>query len=587
MKVNILRGLAATLGISVCGVAHAQYTPQLYSQPAPIVNTGQAYASAAQTLVPTAQNPVPTSQALAQQVPSAQLQVPVASPQPFAQPSAQANVFGQPSRWNSFHPKALPDTTSQQPASATLFMPASTGTLPAPPMPTPAAMPTPMIQDTMSAPVPHVGMPTPAPAQNHVHAPGVPCTTCGPQNAYTQAMSAPWEGSAAACGTGACGPAAAAPRAQLYPWYGGANLLFLSLQDSAPKTVATIAGANSVLSSGVDPGSDVGFDVTFGRYLDCGRYGLGLTYFNWDPSAESRIYTGTATSVRAHNPGYNDILIDMPGAGAAESVYDHITGASTDSAGAVNVRLNRDIGFQGIELNLASFGLMGAQRATPTCQDGSGRLLGHLFPGKHNACSPYGYGGAAGPLVRPCHGRLQVVTTHGFRWFQVEDEFEVAYNVDGNAGYQADDIYDESDVENNLFGYQFGGRLFYCLSNRLNFHLGGKFGVYGNDIESRHFLGTRNYTAYQAAGARFTDDIDTTTSDTSIATLGELDLGLGYRINNAWTVRGGYRVLGVTGIATAVDQQARDYSSVATSGAIHADSSLVLTGGYVGLDFNW
>jgi hypothetical protein len=84
-----------------------------------------------------------------------------------------------------------------------------------------------------------------------------------------------------------------------------------------------------------------------------------------------------------------------------------------------------------------------------------------------------------------------------------------------------------------------------------------------------------------------TDLIDTKSTDNVLATLGELDLGLGYRLGCAWSLRGGYRLLGMTGVATAVDSLPGSYYSVASSGQVHADDSYILHGGYLGLEYNW
>lgn len=177
------------------------------------------------------------------------------------------------------------------------------------------------------------------------------------------------------------------------------------------------------------------------------------------------------------------------------------------------------------------------------------------------------------------------MTSHGVRWFQVNDEAELAYNRDGIAGYQAEDIYDNVDIENNLVGYQFGGRLTYCLSNRLNFNLGGKFGVYGNHVEAYRRVGTQTTRAYRAGNP--TDYAETRVDDTVLSTLGELDLGLGFRVSNAWTLQGGYRVMGITGIATGFDQMSQDFGTSAFPGGVHASDSLFLHGAYVGAAYNW
>jgi hypothetical protein len=347
-------------------------------------------------------------------------------------------------------------------------------------------------------------------------------------------------------------------------------LLFFDLEENSAREIAT--GLNNFNSSAVDPDSTVGFDISAGRYLDCGRYGLGITYFLWNPSTVSETRLGGAGTIIAAMPAYSFISVDPDGAGAlpAGVVYDVIDGSDPNYAGAAGVRATRDVRFQGIEANLFSFGLMRARRASYANNCGSG-------------C--YGFGGAAGPLVRACNGRVRVMTSHGFRWMQIKDDLELAYNIDGTAGYQATDIYENVDVENNLYGYQFGGRLTYCLSSRLSMNIGGKFGIFANHAEKRHRLGSTTSLAYRNGVPL--DVISSTDSDTVLASLGELDLGLGYRIGSAWTVRGGYRLIGITGVATAWDSLPNSYVSVASAGAVHADDSYLLHGGYVGLEYNW
>lgn len=205
-----------------------------------------------------------------------------------------------------------------------------------------------------------------------------------------------------------------------------------------------------------------------------------------------------------------------------------------------------------------------------------------------NGCGRFGrtgyYGGAGGPLARACGGRFQIQALQGFRWFQLEDEFELAANIDGTVGYQADDIYYNVDTENNLFGYQVGGRTTYCLYNRLNLGIGGKIGIYGNHAEYRQRLGTQT-TLANINGT--TDYVSTEDSKNVLAALGELDLGLGYRLSNAWTVRGGYRLLAACGVATAPGNIANEYTSLAASSYVSADDCVILHGGYVGMEYNF
>ncbi|EMI20832.1 signal peptide protein [Rhodopirellula maiorica SM1] len=376
------------------------------------------------------------------------------------------------------------------------------------------------------------------------------------------------------CNTGAC--ATPISRPNLAPWYGSFNLLFWQMETNhARRLIAFDTGYDTIVTTGiVDPGSTLGYDVTFGRYLDCGRYGLSATYMNFDPSQSETIVT--AGSYYAPMASWNNISIDPNGAGV-DTVYDLY-----DNAAAYRVR--RNVQVQGIEVNLTSFGLMGAQRAAAMCSQGAcGGVGANLGLGLVDPCN--GYGGATGPLVRACSGRVRVQTSHGFRWFQFKDDFEFAANIDGSGGYQATDLYYNIDVENNMFGYQYGSMLTYCLNERCNLGIGGKFGIYGNRAEMSQRIGTASGYAYETTMP--SDFVNTNSSDTVLAGLGEIDLGLGYRLNNAWTVRGGYRLLGATGVATSTDSLDQDYSSVSTTGGVYANDSLLLHGAYVGMNFNW
>ena len=440
---------------------------------------------------------------------------------------------------------------------------------------------------------------------------------------YAEAMSSPWDGGSSfgggSCGGGANGGGSygagsygdgsyagggscggngqggfgglggvggVGARPQLYPWFGGASLLAFRLQQNRGRRIAT--GLNQgFFTDELNPGTQAGYDVSLGRYIGCGKYGLGVRFFQWNPGQESITRFATSPgSIRAAQPQYRDAFLNF-GSGP-ESVYGHIDGTSTDSDGAYQVRMTRDLNFYGIEANLYQFGLMGAQRASyagcgGTGPNGLGAGLG-LGHGR-------GFGGAAGPLVRSNSGRLRVTNSHGIRYLRITDETNIAYGVDLNAtatnpaGPTRVTIFDDLDTENELLGYQFGSSMTYCIGSRMQLNLGGKFGIYGNRATMKHRLGTDTQVAYLTAGG--TDDIDTENSDTVLSTLGELDLGLGYRLSRGWTINGGYRVLGVTGVANAVDSRTFAYTNIDEISQVHADDSYLLHGAYIGGQFNW
>lgn len=408
---------------------------------------------------------------------------------------------------------------------------------------------------------------------------------------YSQAMSSPWDGGSSfgggSCGDGGygnfagAGAACGTGRPELSPWFGGASVLFFTLQEGQGRYIASGLN-NQFRTNDLDPGDRIGYDVSAGRYLGCGKYGLGVRFFQWNPGQES--ITSQGTNIRAAQPQYRDALLDF-GPTGAESVYDHIDGNATESDGAYQVRMTRDLNFYGLELNLFSFGLMGAQRAAYAGCNPRSHGLG-LGRGR-------GYGGAAGPLVRSNSGRLRVTNSHGIRYMRITDETNVAYGINLAATATTPafattprvTIFDDLDTENEMLGYQFGSMLTYCLGSRLDLNIGGKFGIYGNRATMTHRLGTDTQVAYLTAGG--VDNVDTTSSDTVLSTLGELDLGLACRVTNGWTVRGGYRLMGVTGVANAIDSRTVAYNSVADLGQVHADDSYLLHGAYVGAEFNW
>ncbi|TWU34996.1 BBP7 family outer membrane beta-barrel protein [Novipirellula artificiosorum] len=443
-------------------------------------------------------------------------------------------------------------------------------------MPHPEAVPMP--GQEMVFPTTHDGRPfQPLQSQN-----GVPMQQLGPPPmGPTPAMGPPYQPAphfagpaynpASNCGT--------PTRPPLNPWFGGFNVLMLDVEDHSDRSILawTADGAKALNLSEVDSDSGAAFEIFGGRYLDDARFGLSVSYLFFDPSSEeSRIAPPTAGDYHVAIDAWDAISIDPTGGATYDTVYNHMALADA-------YRLRRDMRFQGVEVNLASFGLMGAQRAAGLCSEGSaGTGLGAAL-GLNSGC--YGYGSSTGPLVRSTTGRVRVQTSHGFRWFQLEDELELAANVDGLAGFAAQDLYSNLDIDNNLYGYQFGSRLTYCIGNRFHLGLGGKFGIYSNDVEMRHRIGTTTVDAHVTGSTA--ELINTESSDTSIATMGELDLGLGARLNNAWTLRGGYRLMGMTGVATTAGSLDHAYDSVESSRQIDANDSLILHGGYVGLDFNW
>ncbi|MEM0926849.1 MAG: BBP7 family outer membrane beta-barrel protein, partial [Planctomycetota bacterium] len=307
-----------------------------------------------------------------------------------------------------------------------------------------------------------------------------------------------------------------------------------------------------------------------GRYFGCGLYGIDVGLLFWEPSGVWRDSVDGGAGLRFTHPALNGVSINR--GGGPTSIYDEY------DTNAVQIRSRRDVAIHGVEVNLVSFGLMGARRL--------GRCAPTPILGRHPHA--YGYfGGALGPLARACSGRVRIQSSHGFRWFRFEDSLEIIGDVDGTTGYSGSDLYYLTDVENNLYGYQFGSVLTYCLGCRFFLNVGGKFGVYGNDVHHRHTITTQTNVAYTNSQGGGAGDLCCEDDDLALAGLGELDLGFGYRFGNRLTFTGGYRVLGVSGISTAFGQMPNEYTTNVSATRIHANDSILLHGAYVGFDYNW
>ncbi|MEL6107846.1 MAG: hypothetical protein AAFU85_17615 [Planctomycetota bacterium] len=320
------------------------------------------------------------------------------------------------------------------------------------------------------ATVPHASMPAPMSSS---------CNSCGPASPYAAATSATWEGS---CTPGSYAPASRGP-VPISPYFGSFNLLFWNVENNNNRVfVADDAGNGMVYEGDINPGAALGFDAHVGRYFGCGQWGIDVGYLFFDPDRESRDAFDGGGGLRLTLPVLQTVEIDR--GGGVATVYDDF------DTNATRIRSSRDLRVQGVEINLANFGLMGARRLG-SCNPGS------VFGGP---CKHGDYGNAIGPLARACGGRSRFTMLQGFRWFQLEDELEFIGDVDGVGGYSGTDLYVNMETENNLYGYQFGGIWSYCLGQRLLLNIGGKFGIYGNHARFYHRIGTSTIVANTILG---------------------------------------------------------------------------------------
>jgi len=116
-------------------------------------------------------------------------------------------------------------------------------------------------------------------------------------------------------------------------------------------------------------------------------------------------------------------------------------------------------------------------------------------------------------------------------------------------------------------------------------HCNTLVGVYGNDID------VRQYMVSPSGLVRFIDtgeNFDVTASKTDVAMMGEVRLGASYQATRRLRVYGGWRAIGVSGIALATDQAPSSFISAAQlANYVNSNGSLILHGLQTGVEWNY
>lgn|GEM_PF-1132051 len=583
MKIHFLRNAAIALGFCTAGLAHGQYDGY------PAQNNGYggdgfSAPPGALSAIPNRElasgsglRPLPSIQA---EPTSAESWVQYPSLPTFA-PGSQPTMEGTPAPYQYQAVARRSQDLGGAVGSGHLPPPGQSVVAPGEGTLYPPATP----DHSLSAPQPMVHGHHPStghqPSMGHHHEPHA--------HQYSQ-PSAPWvHASPEPCST----PAAIVnTEVPIRNWFGGSNILFFNFESECNRRLIfqdAMPSATMLQTDAVDPSTSVGFETFLGRYFACGRYAIEAGFFYFDPDEESSSITApVAGDYRAAMPHWDRLIMDRNNDGTPDDLGavgpgdDHLYGVY-DAATAYRIR--RDVDFRGLEFNFVAFAIGGAQRAgmlncgTAACGPSFG-----------DPCAVRGCGGLGGPMVPGCTNRVQLQFMHGLRWLSFDDDFEFGASVSDSAwGSGTDDFYYTVNAENDLIGYQLGSRINYALTCRVNLYAGAKFGLYANDVEYQARIG--DYTTTALVGSYYSSfedsQVHVSRSDTVLATLGELDLGMGVRLSNCWVLTGGYRLMGINGVATSVGSISNDPAHLTEGHLTCIDDSILLHGGYAGLQYNW
>jgi hypothetical protein len=156
---------------------------------------------------------------------------------------------------------------------------------------------------------------------------------------------------------------------------------------------------------------------------------------------------------------------------------------------------------------------------------------------------------------------------------------------DENLEIQTLDVFGDSaalrtEAENHIFAFQVGAYGSYCVCDRLSIDGTVKVGA-GLNVARMH--NTVAFSSLEFGDGVFRDDQDTREK---LAFIGEAGLFASYRVSDCLTVRAGYQVLYLSGVALAPEQI--DFSADPTVPSdINVNGGILYHGGSLGVMFTW
>jgi hypothetical protein len=178
--------------------------------------------------------------------------------------------------------------------------------------------------------------------------------------------------------------------------------------------------------------------------------------------------------------------------------------------------------------------------------------------------------------------------TAGFRYLNFSDRFVFSSSPTFDLNDPAAANYLVA-TNNNLFGFQLGGGISFCITNRLTAYVIGKAGVYDNSVTAlQRVYGTQGNAVINNGSFAGQDFVVRTAPLATLATSGQIDLGGRWAITNNWTANFGYRVLGLAGVATTdVNIHTQNFHDVNGIAFTSRCGSVVLHGVYAGAVYCW
>jgi len=394
---------------------------------------------------------------------------------------------------------------------------------------------------------------SPGPAPHSAHASGgpmggVPCNGpgCGPaMGAYGMDGYGPGPGPGFA-GFGACGPVGCVAPS---PWFGSASTLFMT-RDNENKYFFSYDDANEArqLTNARDVNFDIagGIDLRLGRYFNCGQDAIEGVYWGLYPDGQQAVTPGHYAAGSLNGIlNWDQLSYGDDGNGGYRTADEFVNNANAHL-------LRRDSEVHNVELNWLHF---------------SG------FDCHGKGCHP---------------ARLRHHWLLGVRFFKFHDHLTFGAEEAGGNGsfrHEDDEIYYDINLDNNLIGVQVGGVGEYCVNCRWTVDYSVKFGLFANHISHQSAIGGNQGAAWINNGPNYGIDFVVDNSKTDVSFLGEFNIGATRYFGKCWSATFGYRAVAVTGIAHPTDQIYHDLRGIQDVYWIDSNGSLILHGGYAGIEY--
>jgi hypothetical protein len=207
-------------------------------------------------------------------------------------------------------------------------------------------------------------------------------------------------------------------------------------------------------------------------------------------------------------------------------------------------------------------------------------LLGQTCGGGLFGCGP------CGSCTNCCGPNFNFAWAAGIRYFQFNENFAFGSDdVDTVWDGSPNELWYEVETTNSMLGFQLGSSISYRFCNCWQLYMNGKAGVFGNRATAwQSVYGSNGYATINNGGWNG-EDFYVHGSETDLAMLAQLDVGARWQLTNCLSLRFGYRAVGVSGVALIADQLPTDFSNVDVISDINTNGSLLLHGGYAGLEF--